>query len=310
MVLQVEIHRLRKQIDRAVELIHQSGCQADECSSPTHRISTDWPVSRKRWNDSRLPSDFLPTTCREVGRCAWGSLPLALALSCTRRDRVKDALDICEPLWTSVREVDALGITCINVLFGSNDHPHTPEPAQIDRVAGWFDRAVAQQANQQRPNIGLFVAFGNLREKQQNYVEAEKWYLRTIQGGDRSGLALNNLAWLMAHYDGKVKEALVYANRAIDLRRDHPDFLDTRGVIYLLDRQPERAIEDLERAVSGDPSSPSKHFHLALAFLANNDRKKAKESWETAKAKGFTQNSLDAFEEPSHQNLVKELGLP
>ena len=301
--LQVDIYRLRKQIDRAVELIQATAKQMNESPQNLDRLAS---LAEKVERFDVAEQIYRRLAAKSGG--ARGSLPLALFLA--RHDDVKGALEICEKLWTDVGDIPVVATRCVGILFGSPDHPRKPEPAQIDRVAGWFDRAVAQQANQQRPNIGLFIAFGNLREKQQNYVEAEKWYLRTIQGGDRSGLALNNLAWLMAHYDGKVKEALVYANRAIDLRRDDPDFLDSRGVIYLLDGQPERAIEDLQRAVSGAPSHPAKHFHLALAFLANNDRKKAKESWETAKAKGFTQNSLDAFEEPSHQNLVKELGLP
>ena len=35
-------------------------------------------------------------------------------------------------------------MTCIDILFGSDDNPRTPEPAQIDRVAGWFEQAMAQ----------------------------------------------------------------------------------------------------------------------------------------------------------------------
>ena len=153
-----------------------------------------------------------------------------------RRDRVKDALDICEPLWTNVREVEVLGVTCINILFGSNDHPRTPEPAQINRVVGWFDQAIAQAPNQQRPNTWLFIGLGNLREKQGRYSEAQKLYLLAAEG-DPNGISYNNLAWLAALKDGKVKEALEYANRAIALKPDQPDFLDTRGMIYLVSRQ-------------------------------------------------------------------------
>ena len=130
-----------------------------------------------------------------------GKLPLAAFLG-RRRSSVKEALEICEPLWTDVREVEAVGITCVKVLFGSDDHPRTPEPAQINRVAGWFDQAIAQAKSQQRPNPWLFIGFGNLREKQGNYSEAEKLYLLATEG-DPNGISLNNLAWLAALKDGK-----------------------------------------------------------------------------------------------------------
>ena len=96
--------------------------------------------------------------------------------------------------------------------------------------------------------------------------------------------------------DGKLKEALDYANSAIARKPDQPDFLDTRGVIYLMiDGQQELALDDLQRAVAIDPLSPSKQYHLAQAFLANSDKEKARQSLETAKAKGFTPNGLGCF---------------
>ena len=143
---------------------------------------------------------------------ARGKLRLAAFLG--RRDRVKDALDICEPLWTSIREVEVVGVTCINILFGSSDHPRTPEPAQINRVVGWFDQAIALAPKQQRPNSWLLIGLGNLREKQGRYSEAQKLYLVAAEG-DPNGISYNNLAWLAAQKDGKFKEALDYANRAI-----------------------------------------------------------------------------------------------
>ena len=108
----------------------------------------------------------------------------------------------------------------------------------------------------------------------------------------------------------RFKEALDYANRAIALKPDQPDFLDTRGMIYLIDGQPKLALEDLQRAVAIDPSSPSKLFHLAQAYLANNDKEKAKQSLDAAKAKGFTPSGLHVLERQNYENVLKELGSP
>ena len=81
-------------------------------------------------------------------------------------------------------------------------------------------------------------------------------------------------------------------------------------MIYLAAGKRELALDDLQKAVAIDPSSPSKHYHLAQAFLANNDKEKARQSLETAKAKGFTPNVLDALEQPSYPNFLKGLESP
>ena len=125
-----------------------------------------------------------------------------------------------------------------------------------------------------------------------------------------TGSRYNNLAWLAALKDGKIKEALGYAKKATDRKPNQPDFLDTRGVIYLADGQLKLALDDLKKAVDIDPSSPSKEFHLAQAFLANNDKVKAKQSLKTAKAKGLTPSVLDALERPSYQSFLKALESP
>ena len=140
---------------------------------------------------------------------------------------------------------------------------------------------------------------------------AEHLYHTAVQEDDRDGVSLNNLAWLIAVEDKKrIKEALDYANRAIALKPDQPDFLDTRGMVYLIDAQPTLALEDFQRAVAIDPSSPSKHFHLAQAYLANNDKERGRQSLDAAKAKRLTPSSLHDLERPNYQSVLNALGSP
>ena len=299
--LQVEIFRARKQIDRAVELIRSVANQPNLSLQAYEMLAILAETIQKY--------DLAEQLYRRVAdQSAAPRNKLALATFLARREHVTEALKICERLWSDISDVQAVAVACVSILFGSNDRPRTPEPAQINQVGSWFDQAVAQAKTQQRPVPGLFIAFGNLREKQGNYSEAKKWYLQATES-DPSGISFNNLAWLTALKDGKFSEALAYANRAIDLRPGQSDFLDTRGVIYLAAHQPQRAVDDLQQAVASDPLSASKHFHLARAFLANNDKEKAKETLRAAQAKGLTPNSLDALEQPSYQHFLKELGL-
>ena len=301
LVLQVEIHRIRKEIDKATNLI-QVFADRSNSNPQVLEVLADLAEKMERF-------ELAEGLYRRIAGSGDARGKLLLAAFLGRRDRVKDALDICEPLWTSIRDVEVLGVTCINILFGSSDHPRTPEPAQINRVVGWFDRAIALAPNQQRPNSWLLIGLGNLYEKQGRYSEAQKLYLVAAEG-DPNGIAYNNLAWLASQKDGKFKEALDYANRAVARKPDQPDFLDTRGMIYLAAGNRELALDDLQKAVANDPLSPSKHYHLAQAFLANSDKEKARQSLETAKSKGFTPNGLDALEQPSYPNFLKGLESP
>jgi tetratricopeptide (TPR) repeat protein len=301
LVLQVEIHRVRKEIDEAANLI-QVFADRSNSNPQVLEILADLAERMERF-------ELAEALYRRIAGSGEPGGKLYLAAFLGRRNRVKDALDICEPLWTSIRDVELLGVACINILFGSGDHPRTPEPAQINRVVGWFDRAIALAPHQQRPNSWLFIGLGNLHEKQGRYSEAQKLYLVAAEG-DPNGIAYNNLAWLASQKDGKFKEALDYANRAVARKPDQPDFLDTRGMVYLAAGNRELALSDLQRAVANDPLSPSKHYHLAQAFLANSDKEKARQSLETAKAKGFTPSGLDALEQPSYPNFLRGLESP
>ena len=126
-------------------------------------------------------------------------------------------------------------------------------------------------------------------------------------------MACNNLAWLMALKDGEAKDALIYINRAIDLVGPQPDFLDTRGVIYLHLKQTDDAIRDIETALKAAPK-PSKLFHLAQCYLQRNDKTKAKQYLLEAKVKGLDRallgpDGLHPLEQPAYQKLNAELGL-
>jgi cellulose synthase operon protein C len=302
LILQIEIYRNRNEINKATELIQVFANRPSTTPQALEALA-DLAERMERFDLSEALYQRMAGLANARGK-------ILLAAFLGRQNKVDKALNVCEPLWKSIREVEVLGITCINILFGSNDHPRTPEPAQINRVVAWFDQAISVQVrNQQRPNTWLFIGLGNLREKQGNYSEAKRLYLLAADG-DHNGISYNNLAWLAALKDGKVEEALEYANHAIALKPDQADFLDTRGMIYLAAGKRELALDDLQKAVANDPLSPFKHYHLAQAFLAINNKEKARESLETAKAKGFTPNGLDVLEQPSYPNFLKELGSP
>ena len=124
----------------------------------------------------------------------------------------------------------------------------------------------------------------------------------------------NNLAWLLTLTGDRGKDALVYIDHAIQLEGTLPDYLDTRGIIYLNLKQTQEAINDLEIAVKAD-ASPSRLFHLAQAYLQANNKEKAKQYWKDAMDKKLDQNrfgpgGLHPLEQDAYQKVRGELGSP
>ena len=150
-------------------------------------VLESWQVSAKRLNDLSSPRTSTigsPKSRPEVRN----QLPLALFLG--RRGDVNEALNICKPPWADPRTAEVVVVSCITILFGSDDAPRTPESAQIEQVAGWLEQAIASRhrtSNGQIPST--FVGLGNLRERQGRYPDAKKLYLRAAED-DRDGISL------------------------------------------------------------------------------------------------------------------------
>jgi cellulose synthase operon protein C len=225
---------------------------------------------------------------------------LALVRFLGHRGRTKDALDMCEPLWSGTPNLEGLVTVSLEVVFSLGAKP--PDLDQMNRVAGWMEKALERNPESSILMIGL----GNLRERQGRYADAETLYRRAIQRGEGDVIALNNLAWLMALRDGQGSAALDLINRAIAFKGPLPEFLDTRGVVYLTSGQSQRAIDDLENAVAVDPSA-SKYFHLAQAYLEANKREAAKQSLAKAHTKGLKPTSLHPLEVTAYQEVLSAL---
>ncbi len=311
LILQVELHVARNEADQAVELIQANAKRPD---IGPQVLGTLAGVAEKA---NLLPlAEQLYIRLANLMGTTEGKLLLAVFLG--RHDRVKEGLDICEPFWVNTRDVPHVSEACINILFDSDGNARTSDPAQPDRVASWFEQAKARAKSQKQPTRWLLTGLGNVRERQGRIPDAIESYRLAIQADARDGVSLsnlaclNNLAWLLAFSkdEKQHKEALDYANRAISLAPDQPDFLDTRGMIHLINSQPKLALEDFLRAVAIDPSKPAKDFHLAQAYLAVGDKERAKQSLDTAKTKGLTPSSLHVLERGNYESVFNALGSP
>jgi cellulose synthase operon protein C len=302
LALEVERYRLQNQLDKVDELLQSFANRRDLTAAGQGELA--------KMAEALGRFELAEKLYEGIGD-RWPDLPqgkMALVAFLGRRGRVKDALDQCEPLWKAAWQPEVLVPVSLGALFpgGNSKDSNSKDPAQISRVADWLEQAVAKNPK----STPLLLGLGNLREQQARYPDAEDLYKRAIANGDRGGTSHNNLAWLMTLKDGKVDEALALINQAIAHKGPRlPDFLDTRGIIYLTAGDKQRAIQDLEDAVARDPAAPDKLFHLAQAYLEVHDKEKAKQNLEKAKSKGLVPGKLHPLEVSAYGKVVTALGL-
>ncbi len=227
-----------------------------------------------------------------------------LAIHLARRGHVKEAIDNCERLWGDKARREPVIAACVEILCS----PKTPVDAeQARRVVGWLERARGEGP----PSPVLLVGLASLYERLGDYPRAEEVYraaVRADERGDMAANAANNLAWLIAMRGDERNEALQLIQSAIQLRGPIPEFLDTRGMIFLKAGQRDRAVEDLEKALKGAPSPP-KYFHLAQAYLEVNQKEKARQALEAGRSQGLP-DGLHPLEQTAYNRVTSALGRP
>jgi tetratricopeptide (TPR) repeat protein len=226
---------------------------------------------------------------------------LALAEFLGRRDRVVEALDLCEPLWKSTDPV-LVANACCTILLDKD------QPEQARRVERWLIQAAARQPE----NAQLQALRGVLLFVMGRPGEAESVYRTLLEKNPSDPLVLNNLAWLLAFQEGKGNEALELVNRAIDsIGTNAPALLDTRAVIQIARHEPELAIRDIETALAGaNNPEPNMYFHLAQARLMAGQNEAARRAWDDGQLLGLKREAVDQAERAAYDEMQARLATP
>lgn len=150
----------------------------------------------------------------------------------------------------------------------------TAAAALADTFAATGDMpAAAESAAKTGGNAAALLA-GVKAEEQNDIRSAIEDYERAVRGGERSGVAANNLAWLYAEQGVNLGRALELAQSAVSLDPGNPAVLDTVGVVHLRRREYTEAIKTLEAARDlthrkPQPAQVSQDIrqHLAEAYM-------------------------------------------
>lgn len=133
--------------------------------------------------------------------------------------------------------------------------------------------------------------------------EARMAYEQTLKLDPSNGVALNNLAFLIAESGGDLDQALTYAQRAKQILPQLAEVNDTLGWIYLKKNLSDSAIEIFRDLVNRQPAQSTYHYHLAMAFSQKGDKMKAIQELQTA-----LKNSPPKEEEDKIRQLMSKLG--
>src|SRR5262249_17573834 len=140
--------------------------------------------------------------------------------------------------------------------------------AQVKRLEDHLREAIAKNPT----STVLLLHLADLYDMRGRYPEAETLYKRVLQEKEpKNVVALNNLAWLLAHRDGGAGEALQHIESAVAGIGRRADLLDTRGLVYLKLGKHDAALADFKEA-NDDAPTPTRQFHLAKALYESKNR--------------------------------------
>jgi tetratricopeptide (TPR) repeat protein len=161
-----------------------------------------------------------------------------------------------------------------------------------------------QKARESLPdNIIVLSTLALVLDAASRKTEAKQVYEATLKLDPNNGVALNNLAFLMAENGGDLDDALTKAQRAKQLLPYLSEISDTLGWIYLKKNLSDNAIEIFKDLVTKQPKQSTFHYHLAMALSQKGDKPRALEQLKEALKYNPPKEEKDKI-----QQLISRLG--
>src|SRR5262249_55975876 len=152
-----------------------------------------------------------------------------------RHDRLADALAYCEKALE--KSPEAALITSVAIL---RDKPAAAK--EHKRVEEWMRKVMEKQS---QPGFSLVLA--ELYDLRGDYPGAMRMYRKVLQKDPENQVALNTLAWFLAMQE-KSEESVALMAKLLEISEPVPEFVDTRGVVWLSLNKTSEALRDLAQA--------------------------------------------------------------
>jgi tetratricopeptide (TPR) repeat protein len=137
-------------------------------------------------------------------------------------------------------------------------------------------------AEKQPKSVEVPTLVGFLSELLGEPAEAERWYKKALEIQQNAPVAANNLAWLYAEQGQNLDVAVQLAQEANAQLPNRPEVSDTLGWASYKADLITTAIPLFQKSIERNPSNPTYHYHLGLAYLKQRDMIRAKASLQRA----------------------------
>uniref|UniRef100_Q01XI9 Tetratricopeptide TPR_2 repeat protein n=1 Tax=Solibacter usitatus (strain Ellin6076) TaxID=234267 RepID=Q01XI9_SOLUE len=172
--------------------------------------------------------------------------------------------------------------------------------AEVYEAKGDIDTALVRvrSARGLEPkNANLIAYTGYLLEKSGRREEAIKEYRECLRTDPNRTDVANNLAFQLAEMGGNGAEALRLAEDCVRRQPRNTAYQDTLGWVYYKSGDFNRAASLLQQVVTADPGLAGSRYRLALAFVAKNDKTRARDELQRALAANATPTQAQEIRE-------------
>jgi tetratricopeptide (TPR) repeat protein len=128
-------------------------------------------------------------------------------------------------------------------------------------------------------------------------AEARQIYETAIKLNSNNGVALNNLAFLLAEHNGDLDDALTKGTRAKQLMPKLAEVSDTLGWIYLKKNLSDDAVKIFQELVTDHPNQCTYRYHLAMALKQKGNKPQAIKECQEALRNGPTKDEKEKIQE-------------
>src|SRR5262249_30624213 len=124
---------------------------------------------------------------------------LVVAAFLGRHRRLREALDLCDPLWATSKRPEAVAQVATVALYAN-----PPDQRQSQRV----EQRLREVLQKEPENLPLLLALASVHNLQGRPKEAEDGYRKILELEPNNEIALNNLSWILAHKEDPQGKAL------------------------------------------------------------------------------------------------------
>ena len=149
---------------------------------------------------------------------------------------------------------------------------------KLNEARAEFERLAGRQS---RP-VAALTMVGLIHYSQGDVAGARRRFEEVMATDPGAAVAANNLAWIYAEGDEKLDRALQLAQTATSNAPNLPEMHDTLGWVHYKMRQSELAAAEFQRSIEQDPANALYHYHLGLAYAQANDPERARQELERA----------------------------